>query len=278
VRFILIVFVCAAYAQTADQPRTIRQGSALQIHGSGAAVSARLNDRTIRLFPQDGGSLGLMPVPVDQKPGEYKIDLLDKEGKPVSTLPIRILDAHFPRQNVIIEQSLAELKPAPGETEAATDFRNAVSEVRYWSEPLALPVRGCMTSPFGVQRYMNGKPTGNFHGGWDQRSPAGTPVHAVADGVVKIARDWKLHGRTVGVDHGQGLESMYLHMSKLAVAEGATVKKGDVVGYVGSTGRSTAPHLHWSLYANGLPVNPRDWVQAAPCAPRKSPAGPTNAR
>jgi murein DD-endopeptidase MepM/ murein hydrolase activator NlpD len=77
------------------------------------------------------------------------------------------------------------------------------------------------------------------------------------------------------VDHGQGLTSIYLHMSKLAVADGAAVKKGDVIGYVGSTGRSTAPHLHWSLYAHGVPVNPNQWVKFAPCssgakkAPRK---------
>jgi murein DD-endopeptidase MepM/ murein hydrolase activator NlpD len=267
------MFVCAACAQTLDLPRTVQQGNTLRIRGSGSAVAARMNDRTVRLFPQGSGSLDLMPVPADQKPGDYKVDLLDKDGKSVASAPIRVLDAHFPKQNVVIEQSLAELKPSPGETETVTAFRNAVSEVRYWSEPLALPVRGCMTSPFGVQRYMNGKPTGNLHGGLDQRSPAGTPVHAVDGGIVKIVRDWTLHGRTVGIDHGQGLESMYLHMSKLAVAEGAMVKKGDVVGYVGSTGRSTAPHLHWSLYVNGMPVNPRDWVQSAPCpAAKKAPA------
>jgi murein DD-endopeptidase MepM/ murein hydrolase activator NlpD len=171
----------------------------------------------------------------------------------------------------VIGQSLAELKPSPGETETVSAFRDAVSEQRYWSEPLELPVRGCMTSPFGVQRYLNGKPTGGFHGGLDQRSHAGTPVRAVDGGTVKVVGEWNLHGRTVGIDHGQGLESMYLHMSKVAVAEGAVVKKGDVVGYVGSTGRSTAPHLHWSLYVNGVPVNPRDWVQATACPARKAP-------
>jgi|ERR1017187_9675817 murein DD-endopeptidase MepM/ murein hydrolase activator NlpD len=88
-------------------------------------------------------------------------------------------------------------------------------------------------------------------------------------GIVKIVREWNLHGRTVGIDRGQGLESIYLHMAKLAVAEGATVRKGDVIGYVGSTGRSTGPHLHWSLYANGVPVNPLDWVQVAPCSVAK---------
>ena len=271
-RWIFTMYACAACAQVADLPRTIQQGSTLRIHGSGSAVAARMNDRTIRLFPEGGGTLGLMPVPADQKPGEYKIDLIDKQGASVGSVPIRVLDAHFPKQNVVIGQSLAELKPSPGETETVTAFRDAVSEQRYWSEPLELPVRGCMTSPYGVQRYLNGKPTGSFHAGLDQRSPAGTPVRAVDGGTVKVVREWNLHGRTVGIDHGQGLESMYLHMSKVAVSEGAVVKKGDVIGYVGSTGRSTAPHLHWSLYVNGVPVNPRDWIQATACAvARKAP-------
>lgn len=232
-----------------------------------------MNRRMIGMFLQPGGeSFGLMPVPVDQQPGDYNVELLDKGGMPFATASIRVVDAHFPRQNVLIGKGLAELKPSPGEVETVAAFRNSVSDVRYWSEPLVLPVRGCMTSRFGVQRYMNGKATGNFHAGLDQRSPSGTPVHAVDGGIVKIVREWNLHGRTVGVDHGQGLESIYLHMSKLAVSEGAKVKKGDVVGYVGSTGRSTAPHLHWSLYANGVPVNPLDWVQVTPCAlPGKAP-------
>jgi murein DD-endopeptidase MepM/ murein hydrolase activator NlpD len=239
-----------------------------------------MNDRAVALFPQAGGeSLGLMPVPVDQRPGDYKLELLDAQGTVLTAASIRILDAHFPRQNVVIGESLAELKPSPGETETVNAFRTAVSQVRHWSEPLELPVRGCMTSLFGVQRYLNGKPTGNFHGGLDQRSPAGAPVHAVDGGIVKIVREWNLHGKTVGIDHGQGLESIYLHMSKLAVTEGAAVKKGDVVGYVGSTGRSTAPHLHWSLYMNGVTVNPLDWVRVAPCtAPRKAPPKKQNGR
>jgi murein DD-endopeptidase MepM/ murein hydrolase activator NlpD len=271
VRWIFTIFACAACAQTLQLPRTVRQGSTLRIRASSSAATARMNHRTIRLFPQaDGGSFGLMPVPADQKPGDYNLELLDKGGMTVATASVQVADAHFAKQNVVIKQSLVELKPSPGETETVTGFRNTISELRYWAEPLTVPVRGCMTSPFGVQRYMNGKPTGSFHAGLDQRSPAGTPVRAVNGGVVKIVREWNLHGRTVGIDHGQGLESIYLHMSKQAVAEGQTVKKGDVIGYVGTTGRSTAPHLHWTMYANGLPVNPLDWVKVAPCPPKVS--------
>ena len=162
VRWILPIFVCAACAQTLDLPRAIPQGSTLRIRRSASAVAARMNNRTIRLFPQaDGRSVGLMPVPADAKPGDYKIELLDKGGTTVASVPIRVLDAHFPRQNVVIGQNLAELKPSPGETEAVTAFRTAVSEVRYWSEPLALPVRGCMTSPLRAtvhERQANRKP------------------------------------------------------------------------------------------------------------------------
>jgi murein DD-endopeptidase MepM/ murein hydrolase activator NlpD len=77
---------------------------------------------------------------------------------------------------------------------------------------------------------------------------------------------FQLHGGTVGVDHGQGLVSIYLHMSGFAVKEGQAVRQGDVIGYIGSTGRSTAPHLHWSLYANGVAVSPLQWVKLKPCA------------
>lgn len=272
-RFLAVVLICsssAAWGQMLRLPGSVRQGNTLRIHGPAAAVTARMGDRSVRLFPDDGGSFGLMPVPVVQKPGSYTVELLDHSGAAMATAPVRVVDAHFPKQNVVIAESLAELKPSPDESETVSAFRKTVSDVRYWAEPLAAPVRGCRTSPFGVQRYLNGKPTGDFHGGIDQRSPAGTPIHAAAGGVVKIVREWNLHGHTVGIDHGQGLESIYLHMSKTAVSEGQTVKKGDVIGYVGSTGRSTAPHLHWSIYANGVSVNPLDWVQAGPCGAAKT--------
>jgi murein DD-endopeptidase MepM/ murein hydrolase activator NlpD len=73
---------------------------------------------------------------------------------------------------------------------------------------------------------------------------------------------FRLHGGTVGLDHGQGVTSSYIHLSKTAVKEGQVVKQGEVIGYVGSTGFSTAPHLHWGLYVHGSPVNPKQWNPA----------------
>jgi murein DD-endopeptidase MepM/ murein hydrolase activator NlpD len=132
-----------------------------------------------------------------------------------------------------------------------------------------------MNSPFGVRRLHNSEPTGNYHRGLDQRSKRGTPVRAITGGVVRIVRMFNLHGGTVGIDHGEGVTSFYLHLSRFHVKEGARVRGGDVVGYAGSTGFATGPHLHWQLTVNGVPVNPHQWVEGiAPCpekaAPRKT--------
>jgi murein DD-endopeptidase MepM/ murein hydrolase activator NlpD len=266
----------AACAQTFEAtPPAVPQGGVVRLHGTGPATTARMNGRTVRLFTQAaGGWLGLMPVAATDAPGTAGLAFLDAQGAAVRTLRIRILNAHFRKQNVVASKQVAGLKASSAESDAVSAFRRTLTETRYWSEPLAAPVPGCMISPFGVQRLLNGNPTGDYHGGVDLRSPAARPVRATAAGVVRLARMFDLRGGTVALDHGQGLQSMYLHLSKFAVAEGASVRRGDVVGYVGSTGRSTAPHLHWAIYANEVPVNPAQWItlkscQAAPAHRRR---------
>jgi murein DD-endopeptidase MepM/ murein hydrolase activator NlpD len=106
----------------------------------------------------------------------------------------------------------------------------------------------------------------DYHKGVDLRAPYGAPIHAVTGGIVKIAAPkFRLHGGTVGIDHGQGLSSIYIHMSKVLVKQGQEVHKGDVIGLIGSTGFATGPHLHWGLYAGGVPVNPDQWVPVKRC-------------
>jgi murein DD-endopeptidase MepM/ murein hydrolase activator NlpD len=122
-----------------------------------------------------------------------------------------------------------------------------------------------MNSPFGVKRYYNGKFSGNYHKGIDQRSPQGRPIKAIADGQVILASSFHLHGGTVGLDHGQGITSIYIHQSKLLVKPGQLVKQGDVIGHVGSTGFASGPHLHWGLYIHGTPVDPTNWLKVSAC-------------
>jgi murein DD-endopeptidase MepM/ murein hydrolase activator NlpD len=111
-----------------------------------------------------------------------------------------------------------------------------------------------------VERLHNGKSSGRYHAGIDHRAGAGTPIRAAGDGVVRMARMWRLPGGTVGIDHGQGVVTMYMHQARFAVKPGQPVKAGQVIGYVGMTGFATGPHLHWSLYVHGVPVNAAEWT------------------
>ena len=94
------------------------------------------------------------------------------------------------------------------------------------------------------------------HKGVDLAAPTGTPIYATADGIVGRADWFSSYGLFVRIEHGANLETRYAHMSKLAVAAGEQVKKGDIIGYVGSTGRSTGPHLHYEVRIDGVAVNP----------------------
>ena len=110
-------------------------------------------------------------------------------------------------------------------------------------------------SAFGTRSIYNGQPR-SAHGGADFPSPAGTPIHAPNAGRVVLAANLYYTGNTVVIDHGLGLYSLFAHLSRIDVAEGASVDRGFVVGLVGATGRVTGPHLHWTVRAGGARVDP----------------------
>jgi len=256
--------VCQEFSAT---PQSVRPGETLKVQGDKSVKQIRIGEQTEPLFAQtDGTPFGLFPVRMKEHVGKHEVQFLDETGTVVHTLTVVVRPAHYGAQNVVLSRALVQLHSSAEERETMDAFQKRISAVRYWEEPLGLPVEGCMTSLFGVERLHNGKPTGDYHGGVDQRAAAGTPIRAVAGGVVQVARQFELRGGTAAIDHGQGFESVYLHMSRVAATEGAIVKKGDIIGYVGSTGRSTAPHLHWALYVDGQPVNPEQWVSMKPCA------------
>jgi murein DD-endopeptidase MepM/ murein hydrolase activator NlpD len=268
--FFAIIPGPAAAQKCSAKPAIISLGQTVRLTCQIPAASAKLNDRTVRLFPQSTvGSQGLMPIAVADTPGAYEIKFLAEDGTALASAKLTIRPTKFPTQNVVLAPQIEALHSTPEDIHTLTEFRNTVSDVKYWEDPLVAPVPGCVLSPFGVKRLHNGKPTGEFHAGIDQRSPAGRPVHAVAAGTVKIAQPFAVLGGTVAVDHGQGLETMYLHMEKLLVEPGAQVKKGEVIGYVGATGRANGPHLHWVVDVNGVPVNPQQWVALKSCGSEK---------
>jgi murein DD-endopeptidase MepM/ murein hydrolase activator NlpD len=268
-RWLLLSILPPLCAQTFTlTPQTIRQGGTLHLSAPSSAEWARLGKRKVPLYPAGNIKSGLMPIAITAKPGEYTLEFLDGHDSVIETASVHIANAHYPRQNVVLPKAVAELKSSPEERESVNGFRAEETPQRFWKEPLHRPIPGCMTSLFGVGRYINGKPTGDYHAGIDQRGAAGTPIHPVADGIVRLAAQYELRGGTVAVDHGEGLTSIYLHMSKVLAKPGDRVTTADTLGLVGSTGRSTAPHLHWTLYVHGEPVNPNQWMRNVPCASR----------
>ncbi|WP_260926123.1 M23 family metallopeptidase [Novosphingobium sp. 9] len=137
----------------------------------------------------------------------------------------------------------------------AGDMMPAPDVVQPMTSGLALPVSGRITSPYGPRRH----PILGFvrmHAGMDIAAPYGSPIHAVRDGVVNFAGRHGGHGNFVRLDNGGGVGTGYAHMSRIAVAVGQRVRAGQVIGYVGSTGLSTGPHVHFEVYQNGHTVNP----------------------
>ena len=130
------------------------------------------------------------------------------------------------------------------------------------SIPSRVPLEGVrLTSDYGMRVHpvLGGR---RAHKGVDLSAPVGTPIHASADGVVSRADWFSSYGLYVSLEHGGNIETRYGHMSRLNVAAGQQVRKGDVIGYVGSTGRSTGPHLHYEVRIAGEAVNPVPYMQA----------------
>jgi murein DD-endopeptidase MepM/ murein hydrolase activator NlpD len=136
------------------------------------------------------------------------------------------------------------------------------------SLPNLWPVLGPITSSFGQREDpITGNGEGEFHPGIDISAPIGTPVRATADGVVKSARMENGYGREVVIDNGHGLETCYAHMSGFAVFSGQTVVRGQVIGYVGMSGRTTGAHLHYEVRIRSTPVNPHKYLRATLASP-----------
>jgi murein DD-endopeptidase MepM/ murein hydrolase activator NlpD len=135
-----------------------------------------------------------------------------------------------------------------------------LSSFQLWQDPFVLPIEGSSGSGYGVLSIYQGVVRG-FHGGIDIPVPAGTPVRAAAAGIIRLAGPLPLSGNAVMIDHGLGVVTSYLHLSAIEVHVSQRVKRGDVVGRVGSTGLATGPHLHWGVSVNGVHVDPLPWTR-----------------
>lgn len=182
-------------------------------------------------------------------PRQYKIQRINRIEKKYVSPPDEVLE------RIKMERKLTrDAKAKIGNIEKAMYYSGFIRPIK----------GGRITGVFGSQRILNGIPK-NVHNGLDIAVPTGTPVKAMADGkVIYSADNFYYAGNYVLIDHGLGLNSLYLHLSKSNVKEGQTVKKGEIIGEVGTTGRSTGPHLHWTVQWYNKRIDPNSVFKFIP--------------
>jgi len=212
----------------------------------GSAVS--FEGRPLRV---SGNGLFVMGFGRDAMP-TARLDIVYPDGR-VEHRKLEIVQREYPTQRIDgLEPS--KVTPAPEVLERIREEQAMVETARRRDDPrldfstsFEPPVAGPVTGVFGSQRILNGKPR-RPHYGVDFAAPAGTPVNAPAPGMVTLVHgDMYFSGGTVILDHGHGLSSVFIHLSRIDVRDGQRVERGAVIGAVGATGRATGPHLHWGV-------------------------------
>lgn len=211
----------------------------------------------------DGRQIALVGVDVLTTPGSYRVEasFSDASGRSeVVQKYLRILERSFPRRDIKIDERLVTAPPEFEERLArerallAEVYRSFLPEWLGAGDFIA-PLPDEASANFGEHRLYNGVPRSR-HTGVDISAREGAPIRASNSGRVALAADLYYSGLTVIVDHGLNIFSVYCHCSRLEVSPGQSVRRGDVIAAVGSTGRSTGPHLHWSVRARGARVDP----------------------
>ena len=205
----------------------------------------------------------LAGVPVETTPGRYALTIKQMlvSGKFTEALvKIRVASAPYPKITIKVAKQFTEpdpeqLKEIAADKEVKQKTFAVETPQRSWTGPFLPPVSAAVSDVFGTARVIN-QEVKSRHLGLDYGVPTGTTVHAVNHGTVLLARPLFFEGNCVVLDHGQGLLSLYLHLSDFNVKEGDQVAPGQVIGWSGGTGRATGPHLHLAIRWQGVYLNP----------------------
>jgi len=251
-----------APSDSAETGRFPLQGSLIQ--GGMAIGTAPPGTRELSL---DGA-----PIPIAPD-GRFLI-AFDRDAGPTATLAARLGNGSEVREALAIAPrawNISRLprlprfpvprpefeRVRPGELAQIQAARATHTDAQGWRQAFQWPLTGRISTLFGSQRIYAGEP-GAYHSGIDIARPAGTIVRAPADGVVvlAVAQPFTLEGNLLMIDHGMGLNSAFMHLSRIDVRAGETVRRGQPIGTVGSTGRATGPHLHWGLKWREARIDP----------------------
>ena len=250
--------------------------------GPGERPVVTYSGRSVLVAREPVGWLAIVGIPLDTEPGDYQVSVQQPGANP-RQLPFKVAAKQYRVQQLKVPPNQVNLS-AEDEARVAREtekVRAALDGFTAEAPPtlrLRQPVPGRRSSSFGLRRMFNGEAR-KPHSGMDIAAPAGTPIKAPLAGRVVDVGSYFFNGNNVIVDHGQGLVTMYCHLSKIRVEVGQQLAAGEVLGDVGATGRVTGPHLHWGVALNGAMVDPALFL-APPAAakPKAKPATPSTSK
>ncbi|HEY9696185.1 MAG TPA: M23 family metallopeptidase [Trichocoleus sp.] len=255
----------AQAVQVQVNPTNPQLGETISVIVQGAADAAAptvtFKQKNYQTFPLGNNRYrALLPTTPLDRPGRLTIQV--KAGSDVQNLAVQLRDRSFPTQSIWVSGGGSD--GSNYEFDRIDAFRALVTPQKLWNGAFQRPSQGEVTTVYGVRRYYNGEFAQDYyHRGVDYAAPTGDPITAPAAGKVMLvgreADGFKLHGNTIGIDHGQGITSIFIHLSRIEVKEGDMVQAGQRIGALGATGSATGPNLHWGLNVNGESIDPVPW-------------------
>ena len=265
--FMILLIASSPDSADADSTMKVKQGGIAHLSISPGpsvdSVSGEYRGQVIPFFETENGTYtALVGIDFAQKKGtqSFVVTWTQAEKKGRQDFKLEIDSAAFGVQKLTLPKGKVDLDPPTlarvNKEQALVKSAFAHSQnKKLWQGAFIVPVEGTKQGTFGRRRIINGQAR-NAHTGEDISAVEGTPIMATNHGRVALVGDFFFNGKSVIIDHGLGLFSMYFHLLDVAVAEGDSVKRADVIGRVGQTGRVTGPHLHWGMRLNEARIDP----------------------
>ena len=241
---------------------------------NGTTIILEFDTTGIKTLSKDGVSIPLVTHPRDSqrkiafiaipykqtKPME--LTLISQRGKEILCLPI--IRGGYKQEELSVEPSKVSppkeaMERIQKESAQAKALYATFTPKRFWKDAFEMPIQSVITSAYGNARIFNNS-LQSYHSGTDFRAVVGTPIYASNDGVIALVKDRYYAGQSVIIDHGEGIYSVYYHLSSSSLQVGDLIKKGALIGLSGATGRITGPHLHFGFMVGGIPVDPLDFI------------------
>ncbi len=261
ITLLLLTTLLPTLGQALPQAEAVPGGVAVIALGADAqAPRADYGNKRVLVTREQGQWYAVIGLALETKPGKYTLTVKHADGKRAQ-LPFTVTDKAYETQRLVIKDK-RKVEPNKMDMERiSADAVRIKKALRQFTEQTEVvtnfswPADGPTSSPFGLRRFFNDQPR-SPHSGLDIAAPADADIRAPAAGKVIDTGEFFFNGNTVFIDHGQGLITMYCHMSRIDVKPGDQVQTGDRLGAVGMTGRVTGPHLHWGVSLNDTRVDP----------------------